>query len=94
MTLLCGMCHGREDGITWPIVLSGCIRMPGGQVWSFGDIFYLFKTFGIWPLTRYLFGYLELLELVQQRAMKMIRGLEHLSDEVRLSELGLFSLKR
>jgi len=36
----------------------------------------------------------ELLERVQWKTMKMMRGLEHLSYDARLRELALFSLKK
>lgn len=37
---------------------------------------------------------MDILDRVQQRAMKMIKGQEHLSDDERLTQLGLFNLEK
>lgn len=37
---------------------------------------------------------LDILERVQQRATKMTKGLQHLSYEERLGEMGLFSSEK
>ena len=78
----------------------GCIKKRGGQQGEGGDCPPLLSSYeapsgvlcpGLGPQYR---NDVELLERVQRRATEMIRGLEHLSCEKRLRELGFFSLKK
>ena len=69
----------REREVIVPPLLSSC-EAPSGVLCP-----------GLGPQYR---KDVELVEWVQSRATEMIRGLEHLSYEDRLRELGLFSLEK
>ena len=66
------------------VILSLCCVLVRPHLWS---------TLSRYGVLRYRRD-VDLLECIQRRATKMIQGMEHLSYEDRLKELGLFSLEK
>ncbi|KAK4807509.1 hypothetical protein QYF61_023732 [Mycteria americana] len=99
-------CSKFADDTSWAGVLislrANCMRFNKAQCWvlhlGHNKPMQLYRLGGEWLescLAEKTWGKdIEVLEHVQRRATKLVKGLEHKSDEERLRELGLFSLEK
>jgi len=94
MTQQCALITQKDNCIPGCIKRNVAIRLREGILLLYSSL--------VGPHLEYLIQFwspqnrrdMELLEQVQRRATKMIRGLEHLSCEDKLRELGLFRLQK